>query len=152
MIAVAIVGLVVVVSDDDRVTETSASPAGDGGEPAMTEGTLVVDSDLTIKEFDILAYVGAFGPIRPVDLAKRTALTGSPQTLSSALNRLEQRDLVLRSPNEDDVRGVEGSITNQGLEQLQTLFPVLSKKLIEPFDIHYSDEELAELDRLLQRL
>ena len=111
-----------------------------------------VDSDLTIKEFDILAYVGAFGPIRPVDLAKRTALTGSPQTLSSALNRLEQRDLVLRSPNEDDVRSVEVSITNQGLEQLHTLFPVLSKKLIEPFDIHYTDEEIAELGRLLQRL
>ena len=68
------------------------------------------------------------------------------------LKRLETRDLVSRQPNEDDTRGVEVSITDQGLEQLDTLFPLLAKKLIEPFSLHYTDEQLSELRELLEQL
>jgi DNA-binding MarR family transcriptional regulator len=110
------------------------------------------DATLTIKDFDVLAYVGVFGPIRPRDLLKASALIGNPQTLSSVLDRLEKGDLVSRLPIEDDSRGIEVSITDQGLEQLDAVFPLLSKKLIEPFNLHYTDEELAELRQLLDRL
>jgi DNA-binding MarR family transcriptional regulator len=110
------------------------------------------DATLTIKDFDVLAYVGVFGPIRPRDLLKASALIGNPQTLSSVLDRLEKGDLVSRLPIEDDSRGIEISITDQGLEQLDAVFPLLSKKLIEPFNLHYTDEELTELRQLLDRL
>jgi DNA-binding MarR family transcriptional regulator len=121
----------------------------------VTSGERVLrnaDATLTIKEFDVLAYVGVLGPIRPRDLLKNAVLIGSPQTLSSVLDRLEKRDLVSRLPNEDDIRGVEVSITDQGLELLETSFPLLSKKLIEPFNLHFTGEELSELRQLLERL
>lgn len=110
------------------------------------------DATLTIKEFDVLAYVGVWGPIRPRDLLKKVVLTGSPQTLSSVLKRLESRDLVFRRANEVDTRGVEVSITDQGWDQLDALFPLLAKKLIEPFNLHFTEEELSELRELLAQL
>jgi DNA-binding MarR family transcriptional regulator len=110
------------------------------------------DAALTIKEFDVLAFVGTLGPIRPRDLLKRSALVGSPQTLSSVLDRLERRDLVSRQPGEDDVRSVHVSITDEGLEQLHSFFPMLAKKLIEPFNLHYTKDERSELRELLGRL
>jgi DNA-binding MarR family transcriptional regulator len=110
------------------------------------------DATLTIKDFDVLAYVGVLGPIRPRDLLKRSVLVGNPQTLSSVLDRLEKGDLVSRQPIEDDSRGIEVSVTDQGLEQLNAIFPLLSKKLIEPFNLHYTHEELTELRQLLDRL
>ena len=39
------------------------------------------DSELTAKEWDVLAFVATDGPLRPSELLRRTALTSSPQTL-----------------------------------------------------------------------
>lgn len=89
---------------------------------------------LTIREFDVIAQVEVSGPNRPRDLLRASALVGNPQTLSSVLDRLGRRDLVSRVPNESDSRSVEVSNTDQELEQLDVLFPLLSEKSLEPFN------------------
>ena len=96
---------------------------------------------LTIREFDVIAQVEVSGPNRPRDLLRASALVGNPQTLSSVLDRLGRRDLVSRVPNESDSRSVEVSITDQGLERLDILFPLLSEKLVEPFNFRVPRRE-----------
>ena len=103
----------------------------------VTAGDRVVrntDVTLTIREFDVIAQVGVSGPNRPRDLLRASALVGNPQTLSSVLDRLDRRDLISRVPNESDSRSVEVSNTDQELEQLDVLFPLLSEKSLEPFN------------------
>ncbi len=105
---------------------------------------------LTISEFAAPAYVGVAGPNRPRDLLEASALVGNPQTLSSVLDRLDRRDMVSRVPSESDSRSVEVSITDQGLEELDVLFPLLSEMLVESFNLHHTEEENSELCRLLE--
>ena len=69
------------------------------------------DSGLTAKEWDVLAFVSTDGPLRPSELLRRTALTHSPQTLSSLLDRMEAKGVLTRHPHPDDARGVLVTIT-----------------------------------------
>ena len=43
-------------------------------------------------------------------------------------------------------------ITEHGSKAVDSLFPTLALKVIEPFNLHYTVEELSELRELLERL
>jgi DNA-binding MarR family transcriptional regulator len=112
------------------------------------------DSDipLTAKEWDALAFVATNSPIRPSDLLRRVTLTTNPQTLSSVLDRLEERGLVARSPHRTDARGIEISITDQGTRTIHELFPLLSRHVVSSFSGHFTDDEIKTIAELLSRL
>jgi DNA-binding MarR family transcriptional regulator len=111
-----------------------------------------LDSPMNAREWDVLAFVSAYGPIRPSELLRRVVLTGNPQTLSSILDRLQQREFVSRDTDESEARSVLISITEHGSNAVHDLFPTLALKVIEPFNLHYTEEELSELRELLERL
>jgi MarR family 2-MHQ and catechol resistance regulon transcriptional repressor len=118
-----------------------------------TERTLrEMGSPLTAREWDVLAFVSAYGPIRPSELLRHAVLTGNPQTLSSILDRLQQRQFVSRDTDESDARSVLISITEHGSKAVHDLFPTLALKVIEPFNLHYTAEELSAMRELLERL
>ena len=78
------------------------------------------DSELTAREWDVLAFVSTDGPLRPSQLLRRTALTNSPQTLSSLLDRMETKGVLTRKKTSDDARGVMVTITDKGVCLIQT--------------------------------
>jgi DNA-binding MarR family transcriptional regulator len=110
------------------------------------------DSELTAKEWDVLAFVATDGPLRPSELLRRTALTNSPQTLSSLLDRMEAKEVLTRSPHPDDARGVLITITDKGSHTIDELFPLLARKVIAPFTSHFTDNEIKTIAELLSRL
>ena len=110
------------------------------------------ESDLTAKEWDVLAFVSTDGPLRPSQLLRRTALTNSPQTLSSLLDRMEVRGLLARRPHPEDARGVLVSITDKGSDTIAELFPLLARTVIAPFTAHFTDDEVKAIGELLARL
>jgi DNA-binding MarR family transcriptional regulator len=109
-------------------------------------------SDLAAKEWDVLVFVSTDGPLRPSELLRRTALTNSPQTLSSLLDRMEAKGIVTRSPHPDDARGVLVSITDKGSHTVDELFPLLARKVIAPFASRFTDDEVKTIAELLSRL
>lgn len=120
---------------------------------ATTERTLrEMGFRLTAREWDVLAFVSAYGPIRPSELLRHVVLTGSPQTLSSILDRLQHRQFVSRDTDESDARSVLISITEKGSKAVHDLFPTMALKVIEPFNLHYTAEELSAMRELLERL
>ena len=110
------------------------------------------DSELTAKEWDVLAFVSTDGPLRPSELLRRTALTHSPQTLSSLLDRMEANGFLTRSPLPGDARGVLITITDEGSHTVDELFPLLARKVIAPFTSHFTDDEVKTIAELLGRL
>jgi DNA-binding MarR family transcriptional regulator len=110
------------------------------------------DSELTAKEWDVLAFVSTDGPLRPSELLRLTALTHSPQTLSSLLDRMEAKGVLTRHPHPDDARGVLVTITDKGSHTIDELFPLLARKVIAPFTSHFTDDEVKTIAELLRRL
>ena len=108
-----------------------------------------VGSQLTTREWDVLAFVSAYGPIRPSELLRHVVLTGNPQTLSSIQDRLQQREFVSRKTDHSDARSVLVTITEDGSNAVRTVFPTLLQKVIEPFNLHYTEEELTNMRKLL---
>jgi len=109
-------------------------------------------SELTAKEWDVLVFVSTDGPLRPSQLLRRTALTNSPQTLSSILDRMEVNGFLTRSPHPDDARGVLVTITDKGSHTIDELFPLLARKVIAPFTSHFTNDEVKTIAELLSRL
>ena len=109
-------------------------------------------SELTAKEWDVLAFASTDGPLRPSELLRRTALTHSPQTLSSLLDRMEAKGVLTRHPHPDDARGVLITITDKGSRSVEELFPLLARTVIAPFTSHFTDDEVKTIAELLSRL
>jgi len=109
-------------------------------------------SELSVREWDVLAFVSADGPLRPSQLLRRVALTNSPQTLSSLLDRMEAKGVLTRAPHPDDARGVLVTITAKGSHAVNSLFPLLASKAIAPFASHFTDDEIKSIAELLSRL
>jgi DNA-binding MarR family transcriptional regulator len=110
------------------------------------------DFELTAKEWDVLAFVSTEGPLRPSELLRRTALTNSPQTLSSILDRMEAKEVLTRRPHPDDARGVLVTITDKGSHTVDELFPLLARKVIAPFTSQFTDAEVKTIAELLGRI
>lgn len=104
---------------------------------------------LNTREWDALAFIAGYGPIRPTDLLRLLALTHSAQTVSSLVDRLEERGLVDRRPDPSDKRAVLVAATDDGLRAVGAIYPVIRKRVIEPFLSEYSEEEIEKLAHLL---
>ena len=129
-------------------------------------GTLRVATDLTTRadaelrnlgagikasDWDILALLVMVGPLRPSELVKRSSLSGNPTTVSTILGRLEDRGDVERRPLDDDPRGVVVHVTEDGRDLFERVFPVLITKLVGPYALHFTDDELETLNEFWER-
>jgi DNA-binding MarR family transcriptional regulator len=105
--------------------------------------------ELNAREWDVLAMVVAYGPLRPSELLRKSALTRSAQTISSLLDRLQQRDLIERSPHPTQPQGVHVSASPQGSQTAASLYSTLARRVVLPFNSQYTDEELKTIAVLL---
>ena len=100
---------------------------------------------MTAKEWDVLAAVVAFGPIRPSEILRRVSLTRRPQTLSSVLDRLVSQGYVTRERHPEDTRGVLVAITDAGTAMIEQVFPHLARHVIAPFASRFTEAEIKVL-------
>ena len=112
---------------------------------------LAMRTRLPLGDFDVLAQLAvAGGELRMTDLANKTYSSRSAMT--RRVDRLVEEGLVERTAADSDGRGVVIALTDAGLARLAEAVPVhlegVSKLFIERLD----DEELAVLERALDKV
>lgn len=71
--------------------------------------------DITSTQSDVIRYILKHrdGPVSAGDLMKHLSL--SPSTMAGILKRLEQKGLIIRTPDEKDARKIIITLTEEGL-------------------------------------
>jgi DNA-binding MarR family transcriptional regulator len=112
---------------------------------------LVTKTGLTLGDFDVLAQLAlAGGELRMTDLAARAF--SSRSSMTRRVDRLVDEGLVRRSGAEADARSVVVALTEAGLARLRETVPVHLRKVSELFIERLDDQELATLERALDKV
>jgi DNA-binding MarR family transcriptional regulator len=112
---------------------------------------LVTKTGLSLGDFDVLAQLAlAGGELRMTDLAARAFSSRSGMT--RRIDRLVDEGLVRRSSADADLRGVVVALTDPGLARLSETVPVHLHRVSELFIDQLDDEELARLERALDKV
>jgi DNA-binding MarR family transcriptional regulator len=112
---------------------------------------LVTKTGLSLGDFDVLAQLAlAGGELRMTDLAARAFSSRSGMT--RRVDRLVDEGLVRRSSADADLRGVVVALTDPGFARLSETVPVHLHRVSELFIDQLDDEELAGLERALNKV
>jgi DNA-binding MarR family transcriptional regulator len=112
---------------------------------------LVEQSGLALADFDVLTILAqAGGELRMTELADRALISRSGMT--RRVTRLVDEGLVRRSHAELDGRGVVVSLTDAGTARLAETAPVHLRGVSELFVGKLDDQELALLERALNKV
>jgi DNA-binding MarR family transcriptional regulator len=112
---------------------------------------LVTKTGLTLGDFDVLAQLAlAGGELRMTDLAARAF--SSRSSMTRRVDRLVDAGLVRRSGAEADARSVVVALIEAGLARLRETVPVHLRKVSELFIERLDDQELAMLERALDKV
>jgi DNA-binding MarR family transcriptional regulator len=104
------------------------------------------------SDFGVLAPLRRAGEpfeLTPTELARHRMITSGGMT--AALDRLEQKGLIVRIPNPDDRRGSLVRLTAEGrrvIDASMELHAEVEHKLVAPLD----DKDARELQRILRQL
>ncbi len=116
------------------------------------ERELVAATGMPLGSYDVLLQL-AEAPgrrLRMAELADRVLLSRSG--LTRLIDRLQAEGLVRRAPSPDDARGTFTVLTTEGLSRLRSAAPVHLAGIQAHWLGHFSDDELRELGRLLDRV
>jgi DNA-binding MarR family transcriptional regulator len=112
---------------------------------------LVEETGLTLGDFDVLVQLAsAGGVLRMTDLAAR--VFSSRSNLTRRIDRLVTEGLVQRTSSVADGRGVVVSLTEAGMTRLRETAPVHLRGVADLFIAPLTDEELAVLERALEKV
>lgn len=113
--------------------------------------------DVTLSEVSVLSRLSRDGADSPGSLADLERVR--PQAMATTLAALEERGLVLRTPDADDGRRAVMTVTDQGRKVLIDRRSESVQRLTAVLDEEFSDDERAALrgvlpllDRLAERL
>jgi DNA-binding MarR family transcriptional regulator len=114
--------------------------------------SLVADHGLTINDYEALLHLARADErrMRRVDLAQRLILTASG--ITRLLDGLEEAGYVERAACDSDRRVTYAVLTDAGLEKLRTASKSHVADIRAYFESRFSEEELARLVELLERL
>lgn len=104
------------------------------------------DFALDPREWRILGMLGAYAPMSLQGLAREVNVDKSQA--SRSVSALIERGLLQRDSDASDGRGVQLSLTRQGLQVYRKVFPRAVKRNEELLSV-LSDDERAVLDRAL---
>ena len=105
----------------------------------------------SLADFDVLARLAqAGGQLRMSDLADEAFISRSAMTRRVA--RLVQRGLVSRADADTDARAVVVALTEAGVACLTEIAPVHLRGVSKLFVEQLNDEELAILERALEKV
>jgi DNA-binding MarR family transcriptional regulator len=106
---------------------------------------------LTLGDFDVIGQLAeAGGTLRMTELADRTLSSRSGMT--RRVDRMVDEGLVRRDSADDDARGVVVALTDAGLGRLTEALPVHMRGVSELFVEKLDDQELAALERALDKV
>ena len=109
------------------------------------------ETGLALADFDVLAQLAkAGGELRITELAERALISRSGMTRRVA--RLADEGLVRRDKASTDARGVVVALTKAGIARLDETAPVHARGISELFVAQLDDQELALLDRALNKV
>jgi DNA-binding MarR family transcriptional regulator len=115
------------------------------------ETDLEAETGLALADFDVLAQLAlANGKLRMTELASRALISRSGMTRRVA--RLVDQGLVSRANANADARGVVVALTDAGLARLTETAPVHARGIAKYFVSQLEDEELAVLERALDKV
>src|SRR6266498_2110680 len=146
----------------DRLVEAEV-PGGRGfgawGSLLRAHATLMrrLDTDLeretglALADFDVLAQLAeAHGELRMTELADRALISRSG--MSRRVARLADEGLVRRDKAGSDGRGVVVALTEAGIARLTEAAPVHVRGISKLFVAQLDDQELALLERALNKV
>ncbi|MGK5636904.1 MarR family winged helix-turn-helix transcriptional regulator [Streptomyces sp. URMC 126] len=111
---------------------------------------------LDSASFDVLATLRRSAPphrLTPTELMKSGMVTSG--AISQRLDRLEERGLVVRTPDETDGRGVRVSLTDEGRELVDRVLPehlATERRLLGALTGERRDQFVEMLRELLESL
>ena|SRR5437588_2258606 len=112
---------------------------------------LVRETGLALADFDVLAQLAAAnGELRMTELAERALISRSG--MSRRVARLVDEGLVRRDRACTDARGVVVALTDAGIARLIETAPVHAGGVSKLFVAQLDDEELALLERALNKV
>jgi DNA-binding MarR family transcriptional regulator len=109
------------------------------------------ETGLALADFDVLAQLAnANGELRMTELANRALISRSGMTRRIA--RLVGQGLVRRDDADGDGRGVVVALTDAGVARLIETAPIHVRGIADYFVSRLADEELAVLERALDKV
>jgi DNA-binding MarR family transcriptional regulator len=106
---------------------------------------------LALADFDVLAQLAeAHGELRMTELADRALISRSG--MSRRVARLVDEGLVRRDRAGTDARGVVVTLTEAGIARLAETAPVHARGISKLFVAQLDDQELALLERALNKV
>src|SRR5438876_12151545 len=109
------------------------------------------ETGLALADFDVLAQLAAaHGELRMTELADRALISRSG--MSRRVARLADEGLVRRDRAGTDGRGVVVALTEAGIARLAETAPVHARGISKLFITQLDDEELALLERTLNKV
>ncbi len=109
------------------------------------------ETGLALADFDVLAQLAeAHGALRMTELADRALLSRSG--MSRRVARLADEGLVRRDRAGTDARGVVVALTEAGIARLAETAPVHARGISKLFAAQLNDQELALLERALNKV
>ncbi len=104
---------------------------------------------ITPSQFYVLSMVWEKDGVKFKDLAKSLEMDGS--TLTSILDRMERLELVERRADPEDRRSLLVFLKEKGKDNIAEITR-LAEKLNQEIKEHFSDEEFATFERVLEEL
>ena len=115
------------------------------------ETDLEKQTGLALADFDVLAQLAeAHGELRMTELADRALISRSG--MSRRVARLADQGLVRRDKAGTDGRGVVVALTEAGMARLAETAPVHVRGISKLFVAQLDDQELALLERALNKV
>jgi DNA-binding MarR family transcriptional regulator len=109
------------------------------------------ETGLALADFDVLAQLAtARGELRMTELADRALISRSG--MSRRVARLVDEGLVRRDKADSDARGVVVALTEAGMARLTQTAPVHARGISKLFVAQLDDQELALLQRALNKV
>ena len=107
------------------------------------------EEGLTPSQLGVLEALMHIGPMVQSELAEK--LLTSPSNLTTVLDNLERDGMVRRQRSTEDRRQVEVSLTSDGRELIEDVFPSHAQRITRLFGA-LDPEEQEELGRLSRKL
>lgn len=97
------------------------------------------EKNLTISQFGILETLYHIGPMCQKELGSK--ILKSTANITTVIDNLEKRNLVVRIRNENDKRYITVELTGDGKDLISEIFPSHVKKIESLFQILNSDQK-----------
>ena len=104
---------------------------------------------LTTSQFGVIEALLHLGPLCQGELAGKLLRSGASMT--SVVEGLEKRGLVVRQRTEEDKRFVRVALTGKGRRLIQEIFPAHAETVARLFSI-LTEQEQEQLRRLCRKL